>query len=117
MEDRVVAKELDEWISKLEQCKQLEETQVKVLCEKVSFNTDSSVVGEVSLPHLGYRVATSSEPTPPIDTVYKSHLCCVGTYMLCTVRFTTTGKTAYFPLRLIRYMYMYILYVYLVGLH
>ena len=36
MEDRVVAKELDEWISKLEDCKQLEETQVKVLCEKVS---------------------------------------------------------------------------------
>ena len=36
MEDRVVAKELDEWVSKLEDCKQLEETQVKVLCEKVS---------------------------------------------------------------------------------
>ena len=36
MEDRVVVKELDEWISKLEVCKQLEETQVKVLCEKVS---------------------------------------------------------------------------------
>ena len=35
MEDRVVAKELDEWIAKLEDCKQLEETQVKVLCEKV----------------------------------------------------------------------------------
>ena len=52
MEDRVVAKELDEWISKLEECKQLEETQVKVLCEKVSFNTDSSVVGEVSLPRI-----------------------------------------------------------------
>lgn len=35
MEDRVVAKELDEWVSKLEDCKQLEEAQVKVLCEKV----------------------------------------------------------------------------------
>ena len=35
MEDKVVAKELDEWVSKLEDCKQLEETQVKVLCEKV----------------------------------------------------------------------------------
>ena len=39
MEDRVVAKELDEWISKLEDCKQLEETQVKVLCEKASTST------------------------------------------------------------------------------
>ena len=36
MEDKVVAKELDEWISNLEDCKQLEESQVKVLCEKVS---------------------------------------------------------------------------------
>ena len=33
-----MAKELDEWISKLEECKQLEETQVKVLCEKVHSN-------------------------------------------------------------------------------
>ncbi len=36
MEDKIVAKELDEWISNLEDCKQLEEGQVKVLCEKVS---------------------------------------------------------------------------------
>ena len=40
MEDRVVAKELDEWITKLEDCKQLEETQVKVLCEKVRGTVD-----------------------------------------------------------------------------
>ena len=32
----MVAKELDAWISKLEDCKQLEESQVKVLCDKVS---------------------------------------------------------------------------------
>ena len=31
-----MAKELDAWISKLEDCKQLEESQVKVLCDKVS---------------------------------------------------------------------------------
>ena len=31
-----MAKELDQWISSLEECKQLEESQVKVLCEKVS---------------------------------------------------------------------------------
>ena len=31
-----MAKELDQWISNLEICKQLEESQVKVLCEKVS---------------------------------------------------------------------------------
>ena len=35
MEDKVVAKELDQWVAKLEECKQLEESQVKTLCEKV----------------------------------------------------------------------------------
>lgn len=28
-------KELDQWIAKLEDCKQLEENNVKILCEKV----------------------------------------------------------------------------------
>ena len=31
-----MAKELDQWISNLGECKQLEESQVKALCEKVS---------------------------------------------------------------------------------
>ena len=35
MEDKVQAKELDQWIASLEECKQLEEGQVKVLCDKV----------------------------------------------------------------------------------
>ena len=35
MEDKVQAKELDQWIASLEECKQLEESQVKVLCDKV----------------------------------------------------------------------------------
>lgn len=35
MEDKVQAKELDSWIEKLEECKQLEEAHVKVLCDKV----------------------------------------------------------------------------------
>ena len=30
-----MAKELDEWISNLQDCKQLDEGQVKALCEKV----------------------------------------------------------------------------------
>ena len=30
-----MAKELDQWVAKLEECKQLEESQVKTLCEKV----------------------------------------------------------------------------------
>jgi len=35
MEDKVMAKELDQWVAKLQDCKQLEENQVKILCEKV----------------------------------------------------------------------------------
>ena len=36
MEDKTQAKELDQWIALLEECKQLEEDQVKVLCDKVN---------------------------------------------------------------------------------
>ena len=35
MEDKVQAKELDQWIALLKECKQLEEGQVKELCDKV----------------------------------------------------------------------------------
>ena len=35
METQIDPKDLDKWIAGLEDCKQLEETQVKVLCEKV----------------------------------------------------------------------------------
>ena len=32
----IEAKELDQWIAGLKDCKQLEESQVKALCEKVN---------------------------------------------------------------------------------
>lgn len=35
VEDRTAAKELDQWIEQLNECKQLNENQVKTLCEKV----------------------------------------------------------------------------------
>lgn len=35
MEEKAFAKELDQWIEQLNECKQLSETQVKTLCEKV----------------------------------------------------------------------------------
>ena len=35
METQIDPKDLDKWIAGLEDCKQLEESQVKVLCEKV----------------------------------------------------------------------------------
>lgn len=36
VEDRAAAKDLDQWIEQLNDCKQLTENQVKTLCEKVS---------------------------------------------------------------------------------
>ncbi len=36
MDERSSAKELDDWIESLEDCKQLEESQVRILCSKVS---------------------------------------------------------------------------------
>ena len=35
MEDKALAKELDQWIASLQECKQLEESHVKILCDKV----------------------------------------------------------------------------------
>ena len=35
IEDRAGAKDLDQWIEQLNECKQLTENQVKTLCEKV----------------------------------------------------------------------------------
>lgn len=36
MEEKTTAKELDAWIARLEECKQLEEKQVQILCDKVT---------------------------------------------------------------------------------
>ena len=36
MEEKTTAKELDVWIARLEECKQLEEKQVQILCNKVA---------------------------------------------------------------------------------
>lgn len=38
MEDKTTEKELDSWIARLQDCKQLEEKQVRILCNKVRWN-------------------------------------------------------------------------------
>lgn len=38
MDDKSFTKEVDGWIEQLNECKQLSENQVKVLCEKVSWS-------------------------------------------------------------------------------
>lgn len=35
MDEKAVCKELDQWIEQLNDCKQLTESQVKTLCDKV----------------------------------------------------------------------------------
>lgn len=44
MEDKAVCKELDQWIEQLNECKQLTESQVKTLCDKVSFLEKKSIL-------------------------------------------------------------------------
>lgn len=41
MEDKTTLKDLDQWIEQLNECKQLSESQVKILCEKVRKNIQS----------------------------------------------------------------------------
>lgn len=36
MDEKAFTKELDQWIEQLNECKQLSESQVKTLCEKVT---------------------------------------------------------------------------------
>lgn len=42
MEEKAALKELDQWIEQLNECKQLTESQVKTLCDKVNSITISS---------------------------------------------------------------------------
>lgn len=42
MDDKSFTKELDGWIEQLNECKQLSENQVKVLCEKVRFAEEAA---------------------------------------------------------------------------
>lgn len=39
MEDKAMLKDLDQWIEQLNECKQLTESQVKILCDKVGSKT------------------------------------------------------------------------------
>ena len=43
-DDRATAKELDQWIEQLYECKQLSEPQVKTLCEKVIITCKSILI-------------------------------------------------------------------------
>lgn len=49
MDDKAFTKDLDQWVEQLNECKQLNENQVRTLCEKVSENR-----GEVRPGSLGW---------------------------------------------------------------
>lgn len=42
MEDKATLKDLDQFIEQLNECKQLTETQVKTLCDKVKWNISNT---------------------------------------------------------------------------
>jgi serine/threonine-protein phosphatase 2A catalytic subunit len=44
MEEKASLKELDQWIEQLNDCKQLTESQVKTLCDKVSDYVLKSII-------------------------------------------------------------------------
>lgn len=65
MEDKAVCKELDQWIEQLNECKQLTESQVKTLCDKVSFRASG---GRSSARGSGKRDAAIYRGGPvPMD--------------------------------------------------
>lgn len=47
MEDKTTLKDLDQWIEQLNECKQLTESQVKILCEKVRVFFQAQISREI----------------------------------------------------------------------
>lgn len=56
MDEKLFTKELDQWIEQLNECKQLSESQVKSLCEKVSCSRPQVR----PLPRLSYQEAAGT---------------------------------------------------------
>lgn len=45
MDDKAFTKELDQWVEQLNECKQLNENQVRTLCEKVRADASQGPAG------------------------------------------------------------------------
>ena len=67
MDEKVFTKELDQWVEQLNECKQLSESQVKSLCEKVSCTSDAgAAAGRARREGGGHgEGATWRRPRPP----------------------------------------------------
>lgn len=62
MEDKTTLKDLDQWIEQLNECKQLTETQVKILCEKVRKFSKFKFRVKFDAKKVNKRVTTSLQP-------------------------------------------------------
>lgn len=60
MDDKTSLKELDQWIEQLNECKQLTESQVKFLCDKVNISTAPHRYGIAAAAHNGFARAFGS---------------------------------------------------------
>lgn len=66
MEDKTTLKDLDQWIEQLNECKQLTESQVKILCEKVRIFFHAKNSCEIrgrTMEEIGGRLAAVSDFT------------------------------------------------------
>lgn len=62
MDDKAVCKELDQWIEQLNDCKQLTESQVKTLCDKViSQNFEPDIINWCKIGDFVTRFGVVSE--------------------------------------------------------
>ena len=73
IENRSTAKELDQWVEQLSQCQQLNENQVKTLCEKASESyLNLRKCYEVIITELKYRILGTNSK----DTKHVYYYCC-----------------------------------------
>ena len=83
MEEKASLKELDQWIEQLNDCKQLTESQVKTLCDKVR-ETHSS---PTFFFFFSYSISLYRSPTPLVifnETIRVQTFLIIVTYYSCT---------------------------------
>lgn len=64
MEDKATLKDLDQFIEQLNECKQLTETQVKTLCDKVMWRILSRNIQPFQIYRFEFLPIKLSSPTP-----------------------------------------------------
>lgn len=96
MDDKSFTKELDGWIEQLNECKQLSENQVKVLCEKVRFAQEGrSVIMSLAFCCANAPLAVPSpERSSYLQLVHVACVWCTPFGCCCCTQYIAMGSNS-----------------------